>query len=206
MPFRYTHRLLYTSVLFPVKFFVTVNLLYYLYIFPLEDESKKRDLSSVKCESLVGVQGSLFTQSLSNLKEVWRLDSLVRAHTLLAVMADKTSPEHQLNLLRAYTFVLRIWQVHCPITGNRQCGWGCSSNANYVWVELWNIYIFAVCVLFVTAGVHGSMLWDFQWDGNKSAPPASSLCWIQKRKRQKSERCKSYSSNWIQSFVDLLSI
>lgn len=122
MPFRYTHRLLYTSVLFPVKFFVTVNLLYYLYIFPLEDESKNRDLSSVKCESLVGVQGSLFTQSLSNLKEVWRLDSLVRAHTLLAVMADKTSPEHQLNLLRAYTFVLRIWQVHCPITGNRQCG------------------------------------------------------------------------------------
>lgn len=136
MPFRYTYRLLYTSVLFPVKFFVTVNLLYYLYIFPLEDESKNRDLSSVKCESLVGVQGSLFTQSLSNLKEVWRLDSLVRAHTLLAVMADKTSPEHQLNLLRAYTFVLRIWQVHCPITGNRQCGWGCSSNANYVWVEL----------------------------------------------------------------------
>lgn len=122
MLFRYTYRLLYTSVLFPVKFFVTVKLLYYLYIFPLEDESTKRDLSSVKCESLVGVQGSLFTQSLSNLKGVRRLDSLVRAHTLLAVMADKTSPEHQLNLLRAYTFVLRIWQVHSPITKNRQCG------------------------------------------------------------------------------------
>lgn len=80
-------------------------------IFPLVDESKKTDLSSAKCESLVGVQGSLFTQSLSNLKEVRRLDSLVQAHTLLAVMTDKTSPEHQLNLLRAYTFVLQIWQV-----------------------------------------------------------------------------------------------
>ncbi|XP_031140179.1 cilia- and flagella-associated protein 46 isoform X1 [Sander lucioperca] len=80
-----------------------------------EDKSKKRDLSSVKCESLVGVQGLLFTQSLSNLKEVQHLDSLVRAHTLLAVMADKTSPEHQLNLLRAYSFVLQIWQVSMAV-------------------------------------------------------------------------------------------
>lgn len=75
-------------------------------IFPLEDESKKKNTSSV-----VGVQGLSFTQSLSNLREVQRLDSLVRAHTLLAVMADRTSPEHQLNLLRAYTFILLIWQV-----------------------------------------------------------------------------------------------
>lgn len=83
-----------------------------MYIFfTLEEESKKMDLSSVECESQVGVRGLLFTQRLCNLKEVWRLDGLVRAHTLLAVMADKTSPEHQLNLLRAYTFVLRIWQV-----------------------------------------------------------------------------------------------
>lgn len=76
-----------------------------------EDESKKRDLCSVKVESLVGVQGFLFTQSLLNLKEVRCLDSLVRAHTLLAVLADRTSPDHQLNLLRAYSFVLQIWQV-----------------------------------------------------------------------------------------------
>ncbi|XP_070834007.1 cilia- and flagella-associated protein 46 [Chaetodon trifascialis] len=80
-----------------------------------EDESKKSALSSVKCESLVGVQGLLFTQSLSNLKEVRRLDSLVRAHTLLAVMTDKASPEHQLNLLRAYSFVLQIWQVSMAV-------------------------------------------------------------------------------------------
>uniref|UniRef100_UPI0037E7646D cilia- and flagella-associated protein 46 n=1 Tax=Semicossyphus pulcher TaxID=241346 RepID=UPI0037E7646D len=66
---------------------------------------------SVKSESPVGDRGSLFTHSLSDLKEVQRLDSLLRAHTLLAVMADKTSPDHQLNLLRAYTFVLQMWQV-----------------------------------------------------------------------------------------------
>ncbi|XP_030298554.1 cilia- and flagella-associated protein 46 isoform X3 [Sparus aurata] len=80
-----------------------------------ETESKKKDVGTLKCESLVGVQGSLFTQSLSNLKEVWHLDSLVRAHTLLAVMADRTSSEHQLNLLRAYTFVLQIWRVSMAV-------------------------------------------------------------------------------------------
>ncbi|KAK1905958.1 Cilia- and flagella-associated protein 46, partial [Dissostichus eleginoides] len=75
-----------------------------------DDKSNKRDLSSVKCESLLGVHGLCFAEG-SNLKEVRCLDGLVRAHTLLAVMADRTSPEHQLNLLRAYTFVLQIWQV-----------------------------------------------------------------------------------------------
>lgn len=105
--FNYTYILLYVSV----SCSILCHSKCYVYIFPLEDESKQSALSSVKCESLVGVQDLLFKQSLSNLKEVWRLDSLVRAHTLFAVMADKTSPERQLNLLRAYTFVLQIWQV-----------------------------------------------------------------------------------------------
>ncbi|KAI3362965.1 hypothetical protein L3Q82_011639 [Scortum barcoo] len=80
-----------------------------------EDKSQKSVLSSGECESLVGVQGLLFTQSLVNLKEVRCLDSLVRAHTLLAVLAGKTSPDHQLNLLRAYNFVLQIWQVSMAV-------------------------------------------------------------------------------------------
>ncbi|XP_071337384.1 cilia- and flagella-associated protein 46 isoform X2 [Trachinotus anak] len=80
-----------------------------------EDESRMRGLGSVECESLVGVQGLLFMQNLSSLREVRRLDCLVRAHTLLAVMADRTSPEHKLNLLRAYTFVLQIWQVSMAV-------------------------------------------------------------------------------------------
>ncbi|XP_026046614.1 cilia- and flagella-associated protein 46 isoform X3 [Astatotilapia calliptera] len=77
----------------------------------VEDESVERDLGPVKSEYVLGVQGLSFTQNVSGLKEVRRLDYLIQAHTLLAIMEDKTSPEHQLNLLRAYTFVLQIWQV-----------------------------------------------------------------------------------------------
>lgn len=69
------------------------------------------DQSSVKCETLAVVQGLSFAQTVSSLREVQRLDSLVQAHTLLAVMADRNSSEHQFNLLRAYDFVLQIWQV-----------------------------------------------------------------------------------------------
>ncbi|KAG7245295.1 hypothetical protein INR49_015899 [Caranx melampygus] len=76
-----------------------------------DNESRKRGFRPLECESLVGVQGVSFIQNLSGLREVRCLDYLVQAHTLLAVMADRTSPEHQLNLLRAYTFVLQIWQV-----------------------------------------------------------------------------------------------
>ncbi|XP_056291813.1 cilia- and flagella-associated protein 46-like isoform X3 [Pseudoliparis swirei] len=73
-----------------------------------EVTSQKRSLSS---ESPVGMRGSSWT----SLKEVRRLDGLVRAHTLLAVMADRTSPERRLNLLRASVFVLRIWQVSMAV-------------------------------------------------------------------------------------------
>ncbi|XP_027134224.1 cilia- and flagella-associated protein 46 isoform X3 [Larimichthys crocea] len=78
-------------------------------------EDNLKALSSVKRESLVGVHTFLFTQSWTYLKEVRRLDSLIRAHTLLSVMADRNSPEHQLNLLKAYTFVLQIWQVSMTV-------------------------------------------------------------------------------------------
>lgn len=84
---------------------------FFIPFFFLEDESAERDLSPVKSEHLLGVRGLLFTLKVSSLKEVRRLDYLIQAHTLLSIMEDKTSPEHQLNLLRAYTFVLQMWQV-----------------------------------------------------------------------------------------------
>ncbi|KAM4729450.1 cilia- and flagella-associated protein 46 [Anableps anableps] len=74
------------------------------------DETVHRNSKTEKCKSLVGVHGE-FTQNLSNLKEVRRLDQLIEAHTLLAIMSDRTSPEYQQNLLRAYILVLQIWQV-----------------------------------------------------------------------------------------------
>lgn len=49
--------------------------------------------------------------SVSNLRDVKCLDALIRAHTLLAVMSGRTSPDHQLNLLRAYSFVIQMWKV-----------------------------------------------------------------------------------------------
>ncbi|XP_030012468.1 LOW QUALITY PROTEIN: cilia- and flagella-associated protein 46 [Sphaeramia orbicularis] len=80
-----------------------------------DDDTKTKDTNPRRCGSTVGVQGLLFTQSLFNVEDVRRLDSLIRAHTLLAVMAGRTSPEHRLNLLRAYTFVLQIWQVSMAV-------------------------------------------------------------------------------------------
>lgn len=78
---------------------------------PTLDESRREESPPQSSESAVGVQGLSFMQSLSQLKEVKRLDGLVKAHVLLAVMADKAAPECRLNVLTAYTFVLRIWQV-----------------------------------------------------------------------------------------------
>lgn len=71
----------------------------------------KNPESAVTRESVLGVQGSSI-ESLSGLKEVRRLDGLIQAHTLLAVMSGMNSHEHQLHLLRAHTFVLQVWQVN----------------------------------------------------------------------------------------------
>lgn len=66
--------------------------------------------SAVEHQCLFGVQGPM-KQNLFSVKHVQHLDFLVQAHTVLAVMADRASPEHQLYLLTAATFVLQIWQV-----------------------------------------------------------------------------------------------
>lgn len=92
----------------------------------LADNSQTKDLGSLKCKSLDGFQEWLFPQGLAHLKDVRCLDNLVRAHVLLAVMAERTSPEHQLNLLRAFTVVLQIWQVLPPgFITTINTGWHC---------------------------------------------------------------------------------
>lgn len=80
----------------------------------LDDKSTPKDLVSLKCDSVEGFKDLLFTQSLAEPMDVRCLDGLVRVHVLLAVMSKRTSPEHQLNLLRASTFVLQIWQARPP--------------------------------------------------------------------------------------------
>ncbi|XP_029496742.2 cilia- and flagella-associated protein 46 isoform X1 [Oncorhynchus nerka] len=76
-----------------------------------DESGEGTGLIPVKVQSHVGVQGVVSGPCISDLREVRRLDSLVRAHTLLAVMGDRASPQHQHNLLRAYSLVLQIWQV-----------------------------------------------------------------------------------------------
>ncbi|XP_068184453.1 cilia- and flagella-associated protein 46 isoform X2 [Antennarius striatus] len=53
--------------------------------------------------------------SVSGLRGVRQLDVLVRAHTLLAVVCGRASPEHQRNLLRAHGFVLHMWKVSVAV-------------------------------------------------------------------------------------------
>lgn len=170
-------------------------------LFSPEDESVERDLGPVKSEYVLGVQGLSFTQNVSGLKEVRRLDYLIQAHTLLAIMEDKTSPEHQLNLLRAYTFVLQIWQVvHLQL----HCSW-------QLWQRLQmqiGLKLSAVCAMtcapYFTTGFYGSSVWDFQGDGKEWGTPTSCLCWIQKRQRQ-GQRQKSQTGKFL-IFVPLLAL
>ncbi|KAJ8014503.1 hypothetical protein DPEC_G00040900 [Dallia pectoralis] len=79
-------------------------------------ENPQRDSSAegsgqIPVESHIGVQGVVSGPSLSDLREVRRLDSLVRAYTLLAFTEDRTSPQYKQNLLVAYSLALQIWQV-----------------------------------------------------------------------------------------------
>ncbi|KAI4874895.1 hypothetical protein NFI96_034468 [Prochilodus magdalenae] len=56
-------------------------------------------------------EGLISVSYLSELREVWRLDGLLRAYTLLAFMESRVSPQHQQYLLQAYSSVLQIWKV-----------------------------------------------------------------------------------------------
>ncbi|XP_034148794.1 cilia- and flagella-associated protein 46 isoform X2 [Esox lucius] len=75
------------------------------------DASEGSGQIPVEVPSKIGVQGVVSGPHLSDLREVRRLDGLVRAYTLLAFTEDRTSPQHRQNLLMAYSLVLKIWQV-----------------------------------------------------------------------------------------------
>lgn len=121
------------------------SLLYFLLYSTLEDKSTPKDLVSLKCDSVEGFKDLLFTQSLAEPLDVRCLDSLVRAHVLLAVMSKRTSPEHQLSLLRASTFVLQIWQARPP-----------RSSTVYASVTLIECGEIQLGSMFVPPGFHGN--------------------------------------------------
>lgn len=121
--------------------FTQSNGLYFLLYCTLDDTPTPKDLVSLKCDSMEGFKDLLFTQSLAEPMDVRCLDSLVRAHVLLAVMSKRTSPEHQLNLLRASTFVLQIWQARPPSYHKKQ---HCLCLRYFEW--MWEKYSLAQCL------------------------------------------------------------
>lgn len=146
---------------------------------PLEDECEREASSPKGPESAVGVLGSSFTQTVSEVKEVQRLDGLLRAHVLLSVMADRAAPECRLNLLRAYAFVLRIWQVR---TGR---GFGFPAEGKS----------FSAVPLMLSrsdgaSGVHGDVPPNLRGDDQEPVL-AASLSQEGQRKSPERERCKS---------------
>ncbi|XP_072306320.1 cilia- and flagella-associated protein 46-like [Eucyclogobius newberryi] len=60
----------------------------------------------------------LLVQTVPAIKEVKSLDALIRAHTLLAMMAGRTSPDHHSNLLQAYNCVIQMWNVSITEAGH----------------------------------------------------------------------------------------
>ncbi|KAG7462737.1 hypothetical protein MATL_G00187960 [Megalops atlanticus] len=75
------------------------------------------ELIPVKCEPQIGMRGAVSTPSLCELRDVRRLEGLVRAHALLAAMLGGAGPQHRQHCLLAYSCVLRIWQVSLVTAG-----------------------------------------------------------------------------------------
>ncbi|XP_035257112.1 cilia- and flagella-associated protein 46 isoform X2 [Anguilla anguilla] len=86
---------------------------------PLTEEA---ELVPLKQESQVGVESSVSSLALSDLRDVQQLEGLLRVHTLLAAMTGGGgggggAPPHLQHCLLAYTCVLRIWQVSLGTAG-----------------------------------------------------------------------------------------
>ncbi|MBN3291260.1 CFA46 protein, partial [Polypterus senegalus] len=88
-----------------------------LHLRPGEQEKnnvKKIDYDIATPDNLgieIGVQVTTTNLSLSDLKNIKQLETLIRAHTLLAIILGSGSSQHQQNCLIAYAYVMRIWQV-----------------------------------------------------------------------------------------------
>ncbi|XP_066549340.1 cilia- and flagella-associated protein 46 [Amia ocellicauda] len=85
---------------------------------PKTEEPAERDnLIPVQQQSEIGVTSASPSLSLADVKNVKQLEALFRAHTLMAAIADRASPQRQEHCLMAYHYVLRIWQVSLAAAG-----------------------------------------------------------------------------------------
>ncbi|XP_027030821.2 cilia- and flagella-associated protein 46 isoform X5 [Tachysurus fulvidraco] len=66
--------------------------------------------------SHLSAQAPASVMSQNELNDVRTLDTLVQAHTLLALMESRVSTKHQQYLIQAYDYVVKIWQLSMEIT------------------------------------------------------------------------------------------
>ncbi|XP_075468672.1 cilia- and flagella-associated protein 46 isoform X5 [Ascaphus truei] len=57
-------------------------------------------------------------KSMEDIRNVRQLETLARAHTLMAIICGHSSPNHEQHCLMAYAYIIRIWQVSLPAAGS----------------------------------------------------------------------------------------
>lgn len=81
------------------------------FVLPEDPSNESGPAEAARPERPLQAEGVRGVSSLPELSEIRRLDGLIRAHVLLGFTEPRTSRGHQENLLRAYVFVLRTWNV-----------------------------------------------------------------------------------------------
>ncbi|XP_073210056.1 cilia- and flagella-associated protein 46 isoform X3 [Lepidochelys kempii] len=88
---------------------------------PLEEEEKniKQEIPSpAKLKVDFGVNVTIPQTANEDLKNIRQLETLFRAHTLMAIISGHSSPYHQQHCLMAYANIIRIWQVSLSAAGS----------------------------------------------------------------------------------------
>ncbi|KAG6935922.1 cilia and flagella associated protein 46 [Chelydra serpentina] len=88
---------------------------------PLEEEEKniKQEIPSpAKLKVVFGVNVTIPQIANEDLKNIRQLETLFRAHTLMAIISGHSSPYHQQHCLMAYAYIIRIWQVSLSAAGS----------------------------------------------------------------------------------------
>ncbi|GAA6097380.1 cilia- and flagella-associated protein 46 isoform X2, partial [Tachysurus ichikawai] len=71
----------------------------------------------VSRSSHLSTQAPASVMSQNELNDVRTLDTLVQAHTLLALMESRVATKHQQYLIQAYDYVVKIWQKKSKVPG-----------------------------------------------------------------------------------------
>lgn len=81
-----------------------------------KEPANEQDPNPEVTETGPGEQPGSPCNSLEDLKNIRQLETLARAHTLLASLSGQGSHNHEQDCLMAYGYIIRIWQVCWQIT------------------------------------------------------------------------------------------